>query len=78
MLQDVVEGRKVGYTKDMAEHEAGVYCIAMPVYDYRSKVVASVSITGFDETIYGDEGKTKRDILESTCLEISRRLGYRG
>lgn len=78
VLQDVIEGREVGYTKDMAEHENGVYCISMPVYDYRSKVVAAVSITGFGMEIYEDEGKEKRDHLEKTCLEISKRLGYRG
>lgn len=78
VLQDVVEGRKVGYTKDMAEHEADVHCVAMPVYDYRSKVVAAVSITGFNEGIYGDPGAEIREQLRKSCLEISRRLGYRG
>lgn len=78
VLQDVVEGRKVGFTKDMAEHEDGVHCIAMPVYDYRSKIVAAVSITGFDEEIYGEGGAAKQRMLRQTCLEISKRLGYRG
>lgn len=76
VFEDIIEGRSVGYTKDMAEHEDGVYCISMPVYDYRSKIVAAVSITGFDESIYSDEGKPRRETLEATCLDISKRLGY--
>lgn len=77
VIEDIHEGRKAGYTKDMAEHEAGVYCIAMPVFDYRSKVVAAVSITGFNTDIYGEAGEEKRRMLHDASMEISSRLGYR-
>jgi len=76
VMEDVHRGRIEGYTRDEAEHEENVYCVSMPVYDYRSKIVAAVSITGFSDQVYEDEGKPVRDELAQTCMEISKRLGY--
>jgi DNA-binding IclR family transcriptional regulator len=76
VLQGIMEARKTGFTKDEAEHEANVYCIAMPIYDYRGKIVASASITGFDPLIFEQQGEKTREELTATCLDISKRLGY--
>lgn len=76
VIDDIREGRRLGYTKDVAEHEENIYCVAMPVFDYRGKVVAAVSITGFSELIFEEEGFNNREQLKNTCLEISKRLGY--
>lgn len=76
VLSDIMESRFLGYTKDNGEHEENVYCIACPIYDYRGKIVASASITGFSDKIYEEEGKDVRETLANTCLEISKRLGY--
>lgn len=76
VLEDIREGRKTGFTKDQAEHEVDIHCVAMPVFDYRRKIVAAVSITGFTEKIFEDEGKEARASLYATCMEISKRLGY--
>lgn len=76
VLEDIRVGRRVGYTKDVAEHEDNIYCVSMPVFDYRGKVVAAVSITGFSELIFEEEGQNSREQLAITCQEISKRLGY--
>lgn len=78
--EDVLEmihlGRKEGFTRDNAEHEPDVYCVAAPIFDYRGTIVASASITGFDHKIFEEEGKWARDELINTCYLISKRIGY--
>ncbi len=76
VMQDIYRGRKEGYTRDEAEHEENVYCVSMPVYDYRSRIVAAVSVTGFSDEVFQDEGESVRNALANTCMEISKRLGY--
>ena len=76
LIQDVEAGRLSGYTKDSAEHEENVHCVAMPIYDYRGKIVASASVTGFSEKVYAEEGERARQALKITCDVISSRLGY--
>jgi len=78
LLADLEISKKDGYTRDNAEHEENVHCVAMPVYDYRGKIIAAVSITGFSEKVYEDEGIPVRKALETTCQAISKRLGYNG
>ena len=76
VMNDIHRGRIEGYTRDEAEHEEDVYCVSMPVYDYRSKIVAAVSITGFSDQVFEIEGEPIRQALANTCMEISKRLGY--
>jgi len=76
VLEEIIEARYLGYTKDNAEHEENVYCVAMPIYDYRGKIVAAASLTSFDQEIYSDKGEEIRKKLKETCYEISKRLGY--
>ncbi len=76
VLHDIMESRPLGYTKDNSEHEANVYCVASPIYDYRGKIVAAASLTGFSDKIYEEEGSQVRAELVNSCLEISKRLGY--
>jgi DNA-binding IclR family transcriptional regulator len=76
VLQDIMESRYLGYTKDNGEHEKDVYCVAYPIYDYRGQIVASASVTGFTNKIYEEEGANVRNALAATCFDISKRLGY--
>lgn len=76
LLEDLKQSRVKGYAKDSAEHEDNVYCVAMPIYDYRGKVVAAASVTGFSEKVYAEEGEQARKALKITCDAISTRLGY--
>lgn len=78
VLADIDRARQEGFTRDMAEHEENVFCVAMPVYDYRAKIVAAVSITGFREDIFTAAGESARLELEQACAQISSRLGYLG
>lgn len=77
LIKDINRGIREGFMRDDAEHEENVYCVAMPVRDYRGAIVAAVSITGFDRRVYTKEGEGIRRHLEEACLAISARLGYK-
>lgn len=76
LMEDIRRGIREGFMRDDAEHEEHVYCVAMPVRDYRGHIVAAVSITGFDRKVYTKEGEGIRRHLEEACSLISERLGY--
>jgi len=77
-LNEIRLVRDRGYAIDNLENEAGVRCVAAPIYDYRKKVVGSVSISGVESnvTIEAIENKLKPMLL-STTGNISKELGYR-
>ncbi len=76
LLEDLHDAREKGYTMDRAEHEENVHCVAMPVFDYRGRIIAAASVTGFSEKVYEREGLEARAALKITCDAISKRLGY--
>lgn len=78
VMDEIQQGRRLGYTKDNAEHEEDVFCVAAPIFDYRGKIIAAASITGFDPMIFEEEGAKRREEVMKTCNEISKRLGYVG
>lgn len=75
-IKEVEFARKNGYALDNEEHEDGIVCIAAPIYDYRQKLVAAISITMSNDYF---ESSNKNDIIllvVNCALEISLRLGY--
>ena len=55
--------------------EYGLYCLAVPVYDYTGRVVAAISVSGPVRRM--DENREKIiEELRSIGGMISRRLGY--
>ncbi len=66
-----------GYARDEEEYHPGVRCLAMPVFNMRSQVVAAIGVTGPTSSFTPDK-------IESVCLsvrqaasELSRALGYK-
>jgi IclR family transcriptional regulator, KDG regulon repressor len=66
-----------GYTIDDEENEAGVRCIGAPVYDYLTRTVAAVSVSGTTESILESAAAEIGRCVREAALEISKRLGYR-
>jgi DNA-binding IclR family transcriptional regulator len=67
--------RERGYAIDNREHEADVYCLSVPIFDYTRKVMAAISISGrglFDnfsvDYIY--------EQMKQASMELSKRMGY--
>ncbi|MGE1062457.1 IclR family transcriptional regulator [Megasphaera paucivorans] len=75
-LKAVNDVRKNGYALDNQENEAGVVCIAAPIYDYSEKVVASISISGTIATITETQKPHYIDLVKDAALHISQELGY--
>lgn len=74
---ELVKVRACGFAMDNEENELGIICVAMPVYDYSNKVIASVSVS--TPKINFTKQKKKEVLADlSTCVnDISHELGYK-
>ena len=75
-LQEIRNSRRKGYTLDDEEHDEGIRCIAAPVYDYRSKIVAAISVAGPCDVISKEQEEYISSLVKKYALLISKRLGY--
>jgi DNA-binding IclR family transcriptional regulator len=69
--------RERGWAVDNAEFEDFINCIAAPVRDARSQVMAAVSITALKATANLDELRKLLPELLATTDTISKELGWR-
>ena len=76
LLADIQTSRKRGYALDNEENELGGRCVAAPIFDYRNKPIAALSISApvqrFPEEYIPAYGKKVREVASA----ISRHLGY--
>ena len=77
LLQQVRRVASAGWAVDDEEHDKGIRCIAAPVYDYRGKVIAAVSIAGPAAAVAPQNDGETAEIVKETALNISKRLGYK-
>ena len=78
LMDHLEEVRRQGYALDAGEHEAEVRCIAAPVLDATSTVVAAISVAGPAgrmEPLAANIGLIDR--TRGAARAISSRLGYR-
>jgi len=45
LWEELANARKLGYAIDRGEHEEGIWCVAVPIWDHARQVIASVSVT---------------------------------
>ncbi len=76
LLLQVTEARKNGWALDNEEHESGVRCIAAPVFDYRGKVIAAVSVSGPANAVTPDRDQETGKMVKDIALNISKRIGF--
>ena len=76
LRDELRQARLDGYSIDDGEIEAGLICIAAPVYDAGKNVIAAVSISGPDYRMAEDQ-KLMVDAVRRTAGNISRLLGFR-
>ena len=74
---ELVQARLKGYAMDNGEIEAGLICVAAPIYDMNRTILAAVSISGPDYRMKEDEEFMIREVRQ-TAENISRLLGFRG
>ncbi|MFB3884391.1 MAG: IclR family transcriptional regulator [Thermodesulfobacteriota bacterium] len=70
--------RKQGFAIDDEENERGIRCVAAPIFNEASRVVAAISISGpaFRVTKKIIQESLKKEVME-TASKISQRLGFR-
>jgi DNA-binding IclR family transcriptional regulator len=69
--------RKQGYAYDDLENEAGIRCVAAPVFNHTGAVAAAVSVSGPADVIWSHR-ETYTDLVVDGARRISVQLGYRG
>jgi IclR family KDG regulon transcriptional repressor len=69
---------KQGYAIDDEENEAGIRCVAAPIFNDKGKAVSAISLSGpaFRVTKKLIQDSLKKEIMK-TALEISKRLGFK-
>jgi DNA-binding IclR family transcriptional regulator len=74
--QDVAASAKRGWSLDDEEHEEGIRCMGAPIRDYRSTIIAAVSVTGSKASSGRERDRVLSQALMATAREISIRMGY--
>lgn len=78
VIEAVKVARKKGYAVDDEEHEEGIFCVAAPIYDYRDKVIAAISVGDINKQFIKGTNSKQIELIKETAKEISKRLGYLG
>lgn len=78
LLEAIKVARKKGYAVDNEEHEKGIFCVAAPIYDYRDKIIAAISVGDNKQQFIKATNAKQIELITQTAREISRRLGYLG
>lgn len=78
VIEAVKVARKKGYAVDDEEHEEGIFCVAAPIYDYRDKVIAAISVGDVNKQFIKGTNTKQIELIKETAKEISKRLGYLG
>jgi DNA-binding IclR family transcriptional regulator len=68
--------RERGHSYDNGENEIGNYCVGAPIFGAQGTVIGGCSIAGTDPEIIGKRAPELARALKSTCLDISRNLGF--
>lgn len=74
LSKEVARIRKRGYAIDDMEHEFGIRCLAMPVFNRNHQLLAAISISGSAVMMREEYMLTLAKILKKTVQEIEGRL----
>ncbi len=69
--------RRQGYAVDDEEYEYGVRCVAVPVYDYRGKVVGAIGVSGPAGRMSLERVPEIARIVMEVGKDLSDRLSFR-
>ena len=78
LMTALTQTREQGYALDSEENEQGVRCVAVPVWNHESRVIAALSLSTLTSRVDDAELANFREELQQAGLELSRALGYAG
>ena len=76
LLSALAQTREQGYALDSEENEQGVRCVAVPVWNHESRVIAALSLSTLTSRVDDAELADFREQLQQAGLQLSRALGY--
>ncbi|WP_233283431.1 IclR family transcriptional regulator [Agrobacterium tumefaciens] len=76
LSNDLVRVRERGWATDDQEYQAGLFCLAAPVFDRNSNVVAAVSVSTLASLIDADNLTDLARKLVECAGEIGAKLGW--
>lgn len=78
LKEQLITIRNQGYAIDDEENEAGIRCVAAPIFNDKGKAISAISLSGpaFRVTKKLIQDSLKKEIIK-TASEISKRLGFK-
>ena len=77
LYEEFAHIRSDGYAVDDEGIEYGLYCLAVPIYNFTGAVIAAISVSGPIKRVHENQDRII-DELKSVGAVISKRLGYVG
>ena len=68
--------RAQGFAIDDQENEMGVRCVGAPIFDYTTRVVGAISVSGPANRMSKERSLELGPLVRDAALEISKRMGY--
>ncbi|MDD5371010.1 MAG: IclR family transcriptional regulator [Anaerolineaceae bacterium] len=76
LIEDARCTRRQGYTVSINDATIGIAAVGAPVYDHRSRVVASVSLSGLTHRYAPERMGEIARVITAAAEKFSRQLGY--
>lgn len=77
LKEDILRVKNQGYAMAIEEGELGITSIAVPIYEYNSQFIASLSIAAPSVRLSGEIGCEIINDLLKLAKDISEKLGYK-
>lgn len=76
LMEDLKKSRVRGYAVDDEEHDLEIRCIAAPIFDYKNRPIAAISVSGSLNNLPCSSDEEIGNMVVETAKEISKKLCY--
>jgi IclR family acetate operon transcriptional repressor len=78
LQRELARIRKQGYAIDDVENEEGIRCVGAPIFDYRGRPVAALSLSGPAFRLTRERAEGLSGAVRRAARSVSQQLGYPG